>query len=336
MKIADDDLALLDEAWEAPAPPAPIRQARARAELLAHAAGEHGRRGSAGRSPRRRGLGLRAGYAAGVAVVVAAGVTVAGELGGTGKDGGSRSVVPGLPGVPTASAAELLERAATAAEGQPFSAPRDDQWIFSEERITSSDGGAPVTSVTWRRADGGGLAVIDERGRLQVERLDLWRDGKRMPAPFDSYRAVAALPTEPGALLRWAYEETEHISGAGSTVHAEAYSIFRVILGGGVLPPDLEAAIFRAIKRIPGVTVTGTDALGEPTLALALTDEWLRQALLLDPKTYAYRGQRSTVVKDTRIDPLKAGNATGKVEKGHTVVAARVAAGVVDEPGERP
>jgi hypothetical protein len=89
------------------------------------------------------------------------------------------------------------------------------------------------------------------------------------------------------------------------------------------------------MKQIPGVTVSTVDVLGHPTLTLALTDDWLRQELLLDEQTYAYRGQRSTVVKDATIDPLKAGNSTGEVKKGHQVVVARVATAIVDEPGQR-
>jgi hypothetical protein len=89
------------------------------------------------------------------------------------------------------------------------------------------------------------------------------------------------------------------------------------------------------MKQIPGVTVSSVDVLGQPTLALALTDDWLRQELLLDPQTYAYRGQRSTVVKDATVDPLKAGNSTGEVKEGHQVVAARVATAIVDKLGQR-
>jgi hypothetical protein len=61
------------------------------------------------------------------------------------------------------------------------------------------------------------------------------------------------------------------------------------------------------------------------TLALALTDDSLRQELLLDEHTYAYRGQRSTALQDVK-----------DVKRGHIAVAARVAAGIVDEPGRRP
>jgi RNA polymerase sigma factor (sigma-70 family) len=98
-----------------------------------------------------------------------------------------------------------------------------------------------------------------------------------------------------------------------------------------------EAAIFRAMKRLPGVTVLDTvDVLGRRALALGLTtSDWLHEELLLDKETYAYRGERSTIVRDATIDPLKAGNATGQVRKGSTVVVARAATAIVDEPGRR-
>jgi hypothetical protein len=324
----DYDLGLLDDAFEVPVPPSPEVRARARAALLAHAAD----RALPRRRSRRRAR--RVAWAAGLAVVAAAGVTVAVDLGGTDAGDGPRSIIPGVP----SASAEVLEQAAANAEREPFTPPRDDQWIYTKLRFTSSDGGVPLFRMEWRRADGGGMAMLDEHGRLRVDTLAPEKDParKRVRGPFDSYKAAAALPPDPDALLRWAYEQTENITGAGSTPDAEVYSIFRGILGGGVLPPDLEAAIFRAMKQIPGVTVSTTDVLGRPALALAFTDDWLRQELLLDAHEYTYRGRRSTVVRDAVINPLKAGNATGEVKKGHVVMAVQVAAGIVDKPGERP
>jgi hypothetical protein len=74
---------------------------------------------------------------------------------------------------------------------------------------------------------------------------------------------------------------------------------------------------------------------GSPPYSLGFTDDWLHEELLIDPQTYAYRGERSTVVKDATIDPAKAGNATGQVTKGSTVIVERVATAIVDEPGQR-
>ena len=119
--------------------------------------------------------------------------------------------------------------------------------------------------------------------------------------------------------------------------HGDVYLIFNHILRGNLLPPELEAAIFRALKQVPGVTVMDTvDVSGRPALALGLrTASWLQEELLLDTETYAYRGERSAVVRDATIDPLKAGNSTGEVHKGSKVVVARVVTAIVDQPGER-
>jgi hypothetical protein len=62
----------------------------------------------------------------------------------------------------------------------------------------------------------------------------------------------------------------------------------------------------------------------------------MREELLLDPETHAYRGERSTVTKDATIDPEKAGNATGEMKKGHQVIAERLVTAIVDEAGQRP
>ena len=41
-------------------------------------------------------------------------------------------------------------------------------------------------------------------------------------------------------------------------------------------------------------------------------------------------------MRDTVIDPLKAGNETGEVRKGSRVLLLRTATAIVDAPGERP
>jgi hypothetical protein len=90
------------------------------------------------------------------------------------------------------------------------------------------------------------------------------------------------------------------------------------------------------MKQVPGVTVATVDVFDRPALAVGMTtSSWLREELLLDPATYAYRGERSTVIKDATIDPEKAGNPTGAVTKGSQVVVERLTAAVVDRPGQR-
>jgi hypothetical protein len=312
-----DDLNALRDAWGTPEAPSRAAYAQARAALLERA----GRR----RRFRLSGLGVRIAVVGAFALVILSVVTVE-NLDGTGAE------------VPVAAAA-ALEQAAVTAEEKPFTPPRDDQWIYIEDLITWSDG-RTETLRGWRRADGMGMAWIRGTGRLKVEihepRLNP-RTGRPIPGVFEGYKAMAALPTDPGALLRWAYQRAENITGAGTNEHGDVYLMFNHMLRENVLPPDLEAAIFRALKQIPGVTVLDTvDVAGRPAIALGLgTSDWLHEELLLDKETYAYRGERSTVVRDAIIDPLKAGNARGEVKKGSKVISERVVTAIVDEPGQR-
>jgi hypothetical protein len=295
------DLETLREAWPEPAPPSRAASADARAALLRRAA----------RRPRRRRPLAAALAVAGVAAAVVA----------TNLDGG------GPHGVPIASA-EVLERAAAAAERKPFTPPRPHQWIYIEDRL--SDG---QTFLRWHRADGRGIAGLDERGELEVE---IAQTDSRRPGFFQGYEELDALPTDPDALLRWAYRQAENVTGAGLTEHGDVYAIFNVMLRSNVVPPDLEAAIFRALKRVPDVIVEPIEVRGRPALALSQTEDWLREEVLLDRETYTYLGERSTVVRDATIDPLKAGNESGEVRKGDRVVSERIATAIVDRPGERP
>ena len=73
------------------------------------------------------------------------------------------------------------------------------------------------------------------------------------------------------------------------------YAIFNGMLRGNVVPPKLEAAIFRALKQVPGVELTTVDVLGRPAYSLGQTEDWLHEELLLDRETYTYLGERSTI-----------------------------------------
>ena len=72
------------------------------------------------------------------------------------------------------------------------------------------------------------------------------------------------------------------------------------MISDNVLPPDLKAAIFRALKQLPGVKVDTVEVNGHRVFAVGQTDDWLHQQLLLDAKSYDYVGQIGTVTRDTR------------------------------------
>lgn len=102
------------------------------------------------------------------------------------------------------------------------------------------------------------------------------------------------------------------------------------------LPPAQEAATYRAMAKIPGVGLNrrAVDVQGRPAVAVFFIIEgWLKSEILLDPVTYAYRGHRSIAVKD-HTSPA---SPRWTIKKG-TIESqsARLAAGFVDRPGQRP
>jgi hypothetical protein len=306
-----NDLQILNDAWATPPPPSHAAREQARADLLARPTAR-----------RRRHWTVRAVAVGGLATAITVAFAVS-------QNRHSPSPVP-------VAAAAVLEAAATAAENQPFVAPRDDQWIYTRDKF--SEAVPRFRQETWRRADGGGFAFVDASGKLQVERVDSRRGrARRAPVgPLAGYKQLAALPTDPGDLLKWAYDQTPNIEGSGSTEHAEVYGIFERMISDNVLPPDLKAAIFRALKQVPGVTVDTVEVNGQRVFALGQTDDWLRQELLLDARTHDYVGQSGTVTRDATISPEKAGNATGEIEAGQHAAAMRITTAIVDEPGQRP
>jgi hypothetical protein len=107
------------------------------------------------------------------------------------------------------------------------------------------------------------------------------------------------------------------------------------VLSNNVVPPAQEAATYRALASIPGVELDrrAKDARGRPALGVSLVMEgWLRDEILLDPSTYAYRGHRAVAVEDhTFPAPVEATIRKGTVESE----SVRLAGGFVDRPGQR-
>ncbi|WP_185792195.1 CU044_5270 family protein [Actinoallomurus bryophytorum] len=268
--------------------------------------------------------------------------------------GRPRPVLPGIPAGPVANAEQALDRAAAAADARTFTPPRPDQWIYTELRIRTSakpaggvTGGPYKTYVRrhWERGDGkksaeivsGRVRVFDEFGRT---------------SPPEDYPSLAALPTDPHALLRWVYAQNDSGPGAvggkgrGATPVSQrqyemAFQTLNVVLRENLLPPRTEAAIFRTMKTIPGVTLVdnAADAAGRPAIALGRTTEGrLHEEVLLDPKSYAYLGERAISIKGHTFRGV-GDNPTAMpeyVKKGILQnLTVRTAAGIVSEPGQR-
>lgn len=317
--------------------PSEAAHSAARAALLERAAGpapepERVRRF---RLPR---LGVRLVAVGAMAVTIAAGVTVVQSMGGVDGNGKPRPVVPGLPVGTVAEAKIVLAAAADLAQNRPFTPPRAGQWTYveTEYREHGKPGVGEVQTAktplktridrSWTRADGLRVAYY-EKGKLVISPT-----GGPGGVPPSDYASLAALPRDPDALLAWAYKQKVPVKGGKLQV---AFALFGSILSYNVLPPALEAAIYRALAKITGVTLVknGVDLLGRPALSVGyVIGGWVRQEILLDPKTYVFRGERSIVIKDHSFAPDG-----GTLKKGAIyVLATRIAAGIVDRPAQRP
>jgi hypothetical protein len=332
-----DDLDML-RTLAGPEPvPSSDGQTRARAALLerartaATATGEQ--RNRWGR------LGWRITVPVVAAAVVVAGVVAAENAGPVGKHGGVDSVVPSI-GAPPVNAAEAVWYAADAAAKKPFTWPRADQWLFRESRVATSTkpGGAVtggpnhiVTIRSWMRIDGT-QAVTYEDGKLV--KTNTAQPARRDGRSHLKWAELAALPANPDAVLAWVRKQND-AAGSGESANEFAFETISYMLRQYLLPPAVEAAFFRALSELPGVTlVPGTVNIdGRETTAVArVTEGWLRHEILLDPKTYALVGERSVAIADHTGTGL---DGTQTVRKGTVQqYEVRVAAAIVDKPGQ--
>lgn len=278
--------------------------------------------------PARFRLGVRLAAVGVLAAVAVAGVALRGA-----DDAGPAGAPPADIALGTpAEAAHVLDRAAAVAATRPSAAAEPRQWVYTKMRLTSAAKpaglvtGGPYKTETWevwRRGDG--------------KRYTAYEDGKPRAGHERVSSAVATrfepLPSDPGALLRKVRGGPK--GGGGDQM---AYETLVTILRDSLHSPETEAAIFQAIKLVPGVTpVEGeVDIAGRPAIALGLTvDGWLHEEVLLDPKTFAYLGERAIAVKTRTF--ASEGDPTVTVKAGTLQrLMVRVAIGVVGKSGQRP
>ncbi|SNR36783.1 CU044_5270 family protein [Actinomadura mexicana] len=258
-----------------------------------------------------------------------AGALIAGTVVATGG-GGPRRPAP----VAASEAQQVLNVAATFVLKQPFTAPRPGQWVYTETRYRRSgvpgrgqviEPGSPLKTTVdreWVRADGKRLALYDN-GKLVTSAT-----GGGTP-PID-YATVAKLPTDPDGMLAWARGQKTPADPNGGAFQL----LGSLLLNNGVLPPAQTAAAYRAMAKIPGVTVnrTAMDGAGHKAVSVSfLIEGWAKDEILLNPITYAYQGHRTTVARDHTM-PDGGRFLKGAVESQ----SIRLAAGVVDHPVQRP
>jgi hypothetical protein len=297
-----------------------------------------------------------------VAAIAAGGFALVGQstsTGGTDDPAGRRPPSSSRPLTLELAA----QRIAQAAAGEDVPAPGPDQFVYIKtlnsyiDEELGYEPQPPSRREDWMSPDGwegmyvahegdgecarlgerwNGESFVDEDGDVTVhlgevpdcdEAVDP-DDGQPNPEEpsHGSYDWLAALPTDPDALLERLYQETEgQSSGPDQAVFEEIRE-----LAGELMPPDLAAAMYQAAADIPGVVLVdeAVDLTGREGIAIARTDEERgeRVELIFDAETFEYLGERGVMERDTRH--IEAGTVTG----GSAVLQR----GVVDEMQDRP
>ncbi|THC55252.1 CU044_5270 family protein [Streptomyces sp. A1499] len=232
----------------------------------------------------------------------------------------------------------LLDRISTAALKDDAPKVGDDQYLYTRSKIREADvtsGKAVVSPLrdleTWSSQKPGPQKKLGI-SRSDGETLDINAqlgdtEGTEPGLSRPTYRWLAALPTDPDALLKYLYAKTPKRAGAerDQAVFDEIGSLL-----GGVMPPDTAGALYRAAALIPGVEKTdeAKDAIGRQGLGIRREDATFgtRTEWVFDPDGLAFLGSRSYLTED---------GAYG--ERGTPLYSsALIAQAVVDEAGQKP
>jgi hypothetical protein len=291
--------------------PSPTRErlAPGRARLLTSIS-----RPSRPRYARRAVLPVAAAAAAASAVAVA---VASGAFAGP----AIRSAAVRPPAIRLTLTARLLSTAAATVAKHPAVRPGPHQWFYT--KFAAQDYGQPAQSdENWETFDGRQTAYF-QNGQLVVRKtLGVFGGGGPAPlgeynanaTPQTAYNALASLPSNSRALLGVIARQVAKAGPSvapGSVVSLYApksrdeleFDYLAQLLWNSApgQPPAAEAAVFRALAAIPGVSSQQgiTDVIGRP--AIGLSDNGGKTQLLLDPQTYQVIGMRAA---STGTDPV--------------------------------
>jgi hypothetical protein len=333
-------------------------------------------------------LAWRLGAPAAVAGIIAAGLIVGNMADIAGNAPAPPATEAGTGANPAPDVGSVLRLAAQYAEGTQLLDARDDQFVYIESmevrtQLYGKDFDekrtvGPVRVRTWLSVDGtrDGLVTddLDANTRLsgcidglQAETIDRPDTTPKVPCtPEPAYRR-AAVPTDPDELLAYVYQHStpqprggceplvDQVSrnefGSGcviSSEHRRAFMTLTELLHQNH-SPAVQAAIFRAAARIPGVELKSgvVDAAGRTGVAVTRTEVGTRDELVFDRQTYAFLGHNAIVAE---FDPATAQIAGGgqadpaAIERlkrrgnpGDPILKwAVLAIDIVDRAGQRP
>jgi hypothetical protein len=299
-----DEISTLREAFSQDEVPSQAVENRARVALHQRTTATARSVTGTGRHRRTR-FAISSGVAVAAAAAVIAGVAVtrAGSQdhptppGAVGRAGPSSASA--LPFPRPVSAPQYLVNAAWTAERKPWTDPRPDQFMYIEtlelRNTPAYENRYPNAAIrpglaqnrkvqAWYSVDGqieatyqNGKLVVTTRGQNHefFDRIP-WSTITAMDSPEKVKDDVMA-----------------PVGSYGVTLDA--------FIGQYVVPPNVQAAIFRHLARDPGMTIN-PDAVnidGHPAIGLGrILEGYLSQELLFDKQTYAFIGERLVAIKD--------------------------------------
>ncbi|GGL73153.1 hypothetical protein GCM10010129_16050 [Streptomyces fumigatiscleroticus] len=275
-----------------------------------------------------RGRWLRPALAA-AAVATAAAVTFVLLPSSGGDDASARP--------PAAATVALLEDIAlAAAREQPYGEIRDDQYVYVDSKVSyAQHEEGEKTKIPplhraeqWTSVDGTRKGLYRETGRGEWATEPEAQPGEPGYEVTTNHRHLSTLPTDPDEMYDWLRGTAPKYSG--QETDQAMFVLVGDLIRSTIVPPEQSAALYRAVTRIPGVTVVedAVDAAGRKGVAIARQDpdNPTRDEWIFDTRTHQFLGERSVASDD--YSDVKKGQVTS-----NTAVLRRA---VVDEAGRRP
>jgi hypothetical protein len=299
--------------------PSEARLAAGHAQLVAAVTGQ----GQAGRRHRAAARPFPR-WRMTVALASAAAITAGAAYALTAPASGpAQATAPGRAPDQATLAAKILHAAAAKVAREAATAePSPGQWIYyvpvdegGAHPVPTSDGPEWVTfdggqTAYYEHVTSGPLIVHTNRTSFPPPGTNPWAALNNYLSPMTAWGVLAALPADPHALLAVIAHQVATSVGkqfAGGSVASmlagppttevgrEFGYLTRILwnarlgLGG---PPAAEAAVYRAMATLPGITVQQgiTDAAGKA--AIGISDDGGYNQLLLSPVTYQPIGWR--------------------------------------------
>ncbi|MFI9819786.1 CU044_5270 family protein [Streptomyces sp. NPDC052013] len=238
---------------------------------------------------------------------------------------------------PSRATVALLEDIALAAEHRrDLGDIRDDQYVYVDSKVSYAryeEGErtkiAPLHRLeSWHSVDGTRPGLLRETGRGEWSSEPDAQRGELGYEVTTNYRHLSTLPTDPDEMYEWLRRTAPEYSG--QETDQAMFVLAADLIRDAIVPPEQSAALYRAVARIPGVTIVdnAVDAAGREGVAITREDpdNPTRDEWIFDRKTFEFLGERSVAVEDH--SDVKAGTVTS-----NTAVLRR---DVVDKAGQRP